>query len=180
MTTRTATPGDAQAIATIRVLGWQTAYRGLVGDEFLDAMSVEADTRRWSAMLEERSRLGRTLVVEQRSEVVGFASIGPYRTVDLDAAYDVTAMAVPGTVGEVYACYVHPSAWGLGASDALMRAVLDELAADGWGSARLWLLEGNPRAHRFYVRHGFADDGARQTLTLPGSPDEIRMSRRLD
>jgi GNAT superfamily N-acetyltransferase len=179
MSTRLALPADAIAIARIRVLGWQTAYRGLVADEFLDAMSIEADTLRWSATLEERNRWARTVVVEQGSAVVGFASIGPHRTVDLDAAYDVTTLAVPGTVGEVYACYVHPSTWGLGAADVLMRAALDELRADGWGSVRLWLLDGNPRAHRFYARHGFADDGARQTLTLPGSPDEIRMSRPL-
>jgi GNAT superfamily N-acetyltransferase len=180
MTTRIAGPEDAHAIATIRILGWQQAYRGLVGDEFLDAMSVQADTERWSAMLLEQNRHARTLVVERDSEVVGFASIGPYRTVDLEAAYDVTSLAVPGTVGELYACYVHPSVWGLGAADTLMRSVLDELGTDGWRTVRLWLLDGNPRAHRFYARHGFVDDGERQTLTLPGSPDEIRMSLLLD
>jgi GNAT superfamily N-acetyltransferase len=178
MTTRTAGPRDALAIATIRILGWQHAYRGLVADEFLDAMSVDADAARWAARLDEPRPWSRTLVVEADGGVVGFASIGPYRTVDLDAAYAVTSLAVPGTVGEVEALYVHPAHWGDGTADALMHAALDELRHDGWSSVQLWLLADNPRAHRFYTRHGFVDDGARQTLTLPGNPDEIRMACR--
>ena len=181
MSTRTARRQDAHAIAAIRVLAWQTAYRGLVGDEHLDAMSVDADAERWSAILHEQERYSRTLVVEDAAHaVVGFASIGPYRTVDRDVAYAVTALAAPGTTGEINACYVHPERWGTGVADELMLAALAQLRADGWRSARLWLLADNPRALRFYRRHGWETDGERETLSLPGRPDEIRMTRPLD
>jgi GNAT superfamily N-acetyltransferase len=180
MTVRDAQPGDERAIAATRVRGWQTAYRGVVGDEHLDAMSVDADATRWATLLAEQDRYSRTLVVEDDGGVVvGFCSIGPDRTVDRDAAYAVTALAVPGTVGEVYALYVDPGHWGTGVSDELMRAALTSLRHDGWVRANLWLLAQNPRARRFYERHGWVADGGRQTLTLPGDPVEIRMTRPL-
>ena len=64
MTTRAARVADARAIAEIRILGWQSAYRGLVGDEHLDAMSVDSDTARWSTFLDGRTASRRTVVVE--------------------------------------------------------------------------------------------------------------------
>jgi GNAT superfamily N-acetyltransferase len=150
-----------------------------VGDEHLDAMSVDADTARWAQLLDEQDRYSRTIVLELEGAVVAFASIGPYRTVDREAAYAVTALAVPGTVAELNAFYLHPTRWGSGVADELMRALLDELRGDGWIAAHLWLLADNPRARRFYERHGWAVDGERETLTLPGDPDEIRMTRPL-
>lgn len=38
-------------------------------------------------------------------------------------------------------------------------------------------LEANPRARAFYVKNGFAPDGARQPSGFDGAPDEIRMVR---
>ncbi len=179
MTTRAARVADARAIAEIRILGWRSAYRGLVGDEHLDAMSVDSDTARWSTFLDAHDRFTRTVVVEDSEAVVGFASLSPYRIVDREAAYAVTALAVPGTVGELDAFYVHPDRWGTGIADELMVAALAALRSDGWTSARLWLLADNPRALQFYRRHGWAPDGGRETLSLPGRPDEIRMTREL-
>jgi len=40
----------------------------------------------------------------------------------------------------------------------------------------LWVLEPNQRARMFYERHGFADDGGRQTSGA-GWPAELRMTR---
>jgi GNAT superfamily N-acetyltransferase len=92
---------------------------------------------------------------------------------------EVIARSAAGTFGEIYAFYVHPDAWGTGVADDLMAAALDALDADGWESALLWLLAENPRARRFYERHGWSFDGEEQILPLPGEPREIRLRRVL-
>jgi hypothetical protein len=35
---RRATVADAEAIAAVRVEGWQTTYRGMIPDQYLDEM----------------------------------------------------------------------------------------------------------------------------------------------
>jgi GNAT superfamily N-acetyltransferase len=60
----------------------------------------------------------------------------------------------------VYAIYVDPEHWSTGAGRALMTAALDYLTASGPRPVRLWALDGNERARRFYERCGFVADGA--------------------
>ena len=45
-TIRAAAPDDAGEVEQLRVAGWQTAYRGIVPDAFLDSMRVDAEHRR--------------------------------------------------------------------------------------------------------------------------------------
>lgn len=177
---REARTQDAAAIADIRVSGWQVAYRGLVADEFLDSMSVQVDTDRWTSLLNQQVGRRRTLVAVEEDDVVAFCSLGPYRSVNLDADVDVVADADVGTIGEIYAFYVHPAAWGHGRGDALMTASIATLTQDGWSSALLWVLEDNPRARHFYERHAWLPDGLRHVLPIPGEPTEVRLHRVLD
>jgi hypothetical protein len=44
---RSATPGDARAIATIHVEAWRAAYRGIVPDEYLDSLSIDGRESTW-------------------------------------------------------------------------------------------------------------------------------------
>jgi ribosomal protein S18 acetylase RimI-like enzyme len=143
---RPASPDDAVAIETIRVRGWQAAYRHVFPAADLDALPIDAE--RW------RSRLhvpppGWTTVVGEDDDgrVVGFASTGPSRDED--------------ELGELYAIYVDPQAWSTGAGRALMASAETTLAA-GYDAALLWVLEDNPRARGFYERAGWAPDGIRK------------------
>jgi GNAT superfamily N-acetyltransferase len=53
---------------------------------------------------------------------------------------------------ELHALYVLPAHWGRGIGNSL-------LAAAG-SVSRLWVIEANVRARRFYERHGWRSDGA--------------------
>jgi GNAT superfamily N-acetyltransferase len=78
-------------------------------------------------------------------------------------------------VGELYAIYALPEAWGSGAGPALMKAALGALRDRGFATAQLWVLEDNPRARRFYEREGWTDDGGRREEEFLGVPiTEIR------
>ena len=145
MHVRPASPHDAVAIESIRVRGWQTAYRHVFPPADLDALPV--DPERWRARIAVPPLGWTTIVCEDDGSVVGFASTGPSRDED--------------DLGEVYAIYVDPDAWSTGAGRALMTAAEAALAAE-FGAALLWVLEDNPRARRFYERAGWAPDGIRK------------------
>ena len=151
MHVRTARPQDALAVETVRLRGWQQAYRDLVPEDYLAAMAVDVE-RRQQRMADPAVT---TLVAEEAEEVVGMGVAGPSR--------DGLAER------ELYALYVDPSCWRTGVGSALLEG-LGEVSV-------LWVLEGNARAQAFYERHGFAPDGGSQVLELGGPVTEIRMRR---
>jgi GNAT superfamily N-acetyltransferase len=147
---------DAPAIADVNVRSWQAAYRGLMPDSYLDALSGEEDTARWQRAIAESTRRGRpVLVVEDGAgAVVGYAVVGA----DVDEP----------SLGLVFLMYVGPERWGTGAGHALMEASIERLRGAGFGRAVLWVLEANARARRFYEREGWVEEGGRSTSTYGG------------
>ena len=150
MHVRTATTADALAVETVRIRGWQAAYRGIVSDAFLDGLVIDAERR--ARMI--TSGQATTLVAEDVG-VLGMAVCGPARDGE-DAM-------------ELYALYVDPGCWRTGVGTALLAACE--------GVTVLWVLEDNERAQAFYRRQGFTADGGRQELDLDGPVGEIRMRR---
>lgn len=154
---------DAQALGEIHATAWLVAYRGLMTDEFLDQITVERRAARWEETLSgETWPLVR--VAERNGVLVGFCiTERPTRDDDAD-----------GTVAEIGALNVRPDAWRTGVGAALMRDALNDLKADGWLTASLWVVDGNERAQNFYRWLGFELDGARKTHP-PSGASEVRM-----
>jgi GNAT superfamily N-acetyltransferase len=71
------------------------------------------------------------------------------------------------------ALYVLPSAWGTGRADELHDAAVAELRRRGIERARLWVLEENERARRFYERHGWLADGTTRVVEFPPNPLDV-------
>lgn len=155
---RPAVAADLPGIAEARVLGWQRAYRGLVPQDYLDALDVEAEARQRLTRFGTGPATDHVAVVAGR--VVGWTAVGPYQPEHPNPA--------PGA-GEVYALYVHPDQWSRGAGRALLAHGLAELAATGLAPVLLWVLAVNDRARRFYAAAGFAPDGARQMFAIGGA-----------
>jgi GNAT superfamily N-acetyltransferase len=152
MEVRAASVDDAEAVAAVHVRSWQGAYRGLIPEAYLDALSVRRRREVWSGILAE-AELPRTgaFVLQDGLEVVGFTHVAPTRDDDL-----------PASTGEVTALYVAPSAWGQGGGRQLLDTAKASLKAAGFAGAALWVLETNLAARRFYERQGWAPDGARK------------------
>ncbi|MDQ3914784.1 MAG: GNAT family N-acetyltransferase [Actinomycetota bacterium] len=169
MNVREATPGDAPAIARVHVASWNAAYRGVIADEALDALTEERLTGEWHAEIERPDAAGVTVaVVEEAAEVVGYSRYGPARDEDLD----------PRSAAEVYGFYLHPDAWGRGAGRRLMEHVAVDLRARGFRTGVLWVVQSNERAQAFYRALGFEPDGRDDKLCI-GAP-EFRYRRALD
>jgi GNAT superfamily N-acetyltransferase len=149
MDVRLARGADAVAVETIRVRGWQTAYRHILPPAELDALRI--DGSRWRERFDSPPAGWTTFVAERDSAVlgfrvvVGFAAVGPSRDEQ--------------GLGELYAIYVEPTAWSRGAGRALM-ARAEEQLAQTYATATLWVLTANARARRFYELAGWQLDGA--------------------
>ncbi|NUK44301.1 GNAT family N-acetyltransferase, partial [Streptomyces lunaelactis] len=106
---REMTPDDCEAVARVRVRGWQSAYAGLMPQSYLDAMSVKKDAARRREVLAEGRARTTDLVAERDGEVVGWGCCGPSR--DEDAT---------GEQCELYAIYVLEEQLSTGVGRALM------------------------------------------------------------
>lgn len=158
-------PEDAAAIAAVHVRAWQAAYRGLMPNELLDALSVAQREELWGQLLLPEDG-PRVYVAVADGDVVGFCAVSaPSRDEDAEAR-----------VAEIGAIYVHPEAWRSGVGRALMDVALDELQADGWRWVTLWVLAENRQARDFYARFGFTLDAAEATHA-PSGATEVRLRR---
>ncbi|GAA2310186.1 GNAT family N-acetyltransferase [Streptomyces caniferus] len=173
------TEADIDAVSAVRVRGWQAAYRGLMPQAYLDAMTVAADAERRRSWFGRRSPEVADLVAERDGEVVGWACVGPARDPDI-APGPLELPAPRPTAGELLALYVSPVLIGTGVGRALLAAGTARARASGYLALYLWVVRGNTRALRFYERAGFVPDGAQEAYEVGGrSVPELRYRRPL-
>jgi hypothetical protein len=71
---------DADAVGEVHVRAWQSAYRGMMPDDYLDGLHAEDHATRWREHLIAPMSQAELLVVVDDHRVVGFASVGPHLT----------------------------------------------------------------------------------------------------
>jgi GNAT superfamily N-acetyltransferase len=127
------------AIAEILVDTWRTTFRGIVADDFLDAMLYEQQHERLLNILDGE---GTTCFIAEVSNVpVGFAMAGPNR--GTKSFYS----------GELYAIYVRQSFQARGIGKQLLGAISRELIAQQRAAMIVWVLAVNP-FRAFYEQLG--------------------------
>lgn len=152
VTIRAASIEDSDAVGQIHVRAWQSAYRGVMPDDYLDGLRGPDHATRWRRHLVAPSSDGELLVLECDPRVVGFASLGP--------AYD--GGAAPSGIGQLYAINLDPDVWGRGLGRALLNVATSRLGALGYVEAVLWVVPQNQRARRLYESDGWTDDDLRR------------------
>jgi ribosomal protein S18 acetylase RimI-like enzyme len=160
---------DAEGIARAHTISWQSAYRGILSDEYLDGLRWETRYEMWSGRLSNVSPTTNNLFVATNTggTVLGFASIGTVRDKDL----------VSQEVYEIYAIYVVPESWSLGVGKALIDVALASVPARTSGVS-LWVLTDNERGRSFYERQGFKHDGTNRIELIGGQDlEEMRYLR---
>ncbi len=148
------TEAEIRGKAYVHWKAWQEAYPGLVSPAYLEKLSLEK--------CEEIAfrRPENTLVAKDGERVLGFVCYGGGDDPD---------------TGEIFALYVLAAYYGTGLGRRLMDAGLERLRE--CPEVRLWVLQGNARAIRFYEKCGFRPDGAEKELPAL-SAREIRMRLR--
>lgn len=164
---RAAVPDDALEVARVHVRSWQSAYRGLIAQDYLDSLTPEARARRYT-FGQVGVGVPQTLVSVDGDTICGLVTTGRCRDDDLP------------DFGELLALYVDPDYLGTGTGRLLITAARERMRGLGVGGAALWVLDGNDRARRFYGRDGWQPDGATRTGEYGGQPvTEVRYQRPL-
>jgi GNAT superfamily N-acetyltransferase len=153
---------EIDEVARVHVRSWQSGYAGIVPDEILAALDPAdfAARRRYRDIPPG----GGSIVAAAEGRVVGLAAFGPYRP-----EKDV----LDPSMGELYSIYVDPPGWGSGAGHRLFAEAKEQLTVAGFPGLRLWVLEDNHRARRFYERQGMRPDGERTVWTPRGHEVEL-------
>ncbi len=147
-TVRRAVLADAEAIGDLHARSWKSAYRGILADELLDAITVEGRVaQRRKHLAEPLGPEVRNWVLEHEGAVRGWACIGVSRDED-----------VPEGTGELMAIYLPPEHVGRGYGRRLMEHSLADAVEQGYREMTMWVLAGNERAQRFYRKAGFVAD----------------------
>jgi GNAT superfamily N-acetyltransferase len=166
---RKAAVSDGEAIAGVHVRAWQSAYRGLVPQPFLDQLTIATRADRWREIL---ARPSGDIFVSHAGDgpLAGFLSLGASRDSDRTLA-----------TGEISALYVDQAVARTGHGTTLLSAAVGRSGELGFQTLTLWVLSSNVSARMFYERRGFAADGAEKeddrwgTFTL----HEVRYRRLL-
>jgi ribosomal protein S18 acetylase RimI-like enzyme len=160
---RCATPAAARAIAEVQVASWRVAYRDLMSETYLAALSTDRREAAWRDSIARASP--EILVAGEPDAVLGWIAF--------DRSRDPGA---PAGTGEIWSLYADPAHWSRGVGRALWAGAHPRLRARGFEAVTLWVLTGNPRARRFYSRLGLAPEPAQvKTFEMGGRTlEEIR------
>lgn len=111
---------------------------------------------RWQAFFREAEH--QALLAEDDGRAVGMAAITP---------------------GWLDALYVLPENWGTGVGSQLHDEAVRRIRTSGCPEARLWVLERNEQARRFYEHRGWRLDGRRRSVPSPPFPIDVGYTLQL-
>jgi ribosomal protein S18 acetylase RimI-like enzyme len=145
---RRATPDDVPAVARVHIATWRSAYKGIVPQEFLDAMDEPDNLARrlsnWN-MVTENPNVLFYVAEDEANGIIGFASGGKCRNQQPEfAEYE----------GEIYALYLLPEYHGQGIGRKLVKTIVQDLQDAGYQKMLIWVLKDNHPSRAFYERIG--------------------------
>ncbi|MFS8159412.1 MAG: N-acetyltransferase family protein [Candidatus Roizmanbacteria bacterium] len=139
---------DAPGIAKVHVETWQSAYKGLMPDDYLASLSIEQKTERWKGILSKPEDNADTLVAQADGKIVGFCSVSHCRDEDMSSE-----------IGELWSIYVDKDFSGQGVGSILLDKGLDILREQGYKKATLWVLTTNTKTIKWYESKGWKPEG---------------------
>lgn len=132
---------DLRAVSEIAIRGWQTAYRGIVDDDYLDNLSIEENYQKRIKDYKENG----FIVAEHDGEIVGFCR---YR---IGNNYKDE---YPEVDSELCALYVKPDKKRNGIGKALVEYVKNEFRKNNLNKMIIWCFKDNYPSRAFYEKMG--------------------------
>jgi GNAT superfamily N-acetyltransferase len=161
---RMAGPDDAALLSTLSTRAFTETFGHLYTPADLAAFLARLDAASWAAELADPALAIR--LAEDDGVAAGFAKLGP----------PGAAFTPPGPHAELRQLYVLAPWHGTGLADALMNWTIDTARAQGAAALYLSVFIDNPRARRFYERHGFERVGS-YTFMVGDQADEDDVMR---
>lgn len=143
---RKMTADDTEKVRQIYTAGWQTAFRGIVPQAYLDSLNQD----HWTPPLEG------AYVLTNGRNILGTSSVSPARDKEFP------------DWGEIISIYVLPELIGQGCGHILFEFVKNKLMELNYTQIYLNVFEDNLRARKFYERHGFLWNHQRIPVKIGG------------
>ncbi len=142
LTIRIANSADAEEIARLHTISWQSAYKNMLSEEFLAGQILANRMSVWRKKFSSENEKGyNTLLAYNDVVLVGFICM----LLDADDKW--------GTL--IDNLHVHPDHKGIGIGKALMRSAADWLTSKRPNSpVHMLVYEENTEAHAFYKHLG--------------------------
>ena len=160
---------DFLAISRLYAQSWQSAYRGILPQKYLDTL----DEGRWTEYLS----LDQHNLLLAVSDTSFFSTSVRYLGA---CSYSIAREKEMTGWGEVVSLYLLPSYFRQGIGCLLLTRALQELSAQGFSKIYLWVLSANLSARRFYEKQGFSWNGTRRIDYIGGKQvEELRYCKTL-
>jgi GNAT superfamily N-acetyltransferase len=148
---------DIPAISRAYAQSWQSTYRGVAPNAFVEGMTEKAAAQIFEQSLRPNAFSYFLYVAEAEGEIVGFTDGGKERGRPEDGQ------------GELYAIYLLKEFQGKGIGRQLFQAAFGQLRRSGLSPVVVWVLEKNPY-RKFYESLGGALGPERKVLTVGNDP----------
>ena len=137
---RNAKREDIEDVVDIQVTGWQTAYRGIIDDEYLDKLSREEKIKKRKKDYDSNG----FIVAEYENKVIGFC-----RYLNENRNEEIKEVDC-----ELLALYVKFEYKHMGVGTKLFSYVKNEFKKLNKSKMILWCLKENENAKKFYTKMG--------------------------
>lgn len=131
---------DSNEIARLIKSGWNSAYRGIISDEYLTNMNVEKISKSWTEGIEKNKN--NIFVYKENNQILGIIRFGKAENLNLK------------NVGEVFVLYVKVQEKRKGIGTKLLEFAKNKFIEDGYDKMIIWCLKGNKQGANFYKKHG--------------------------
>lgn len=132
---------DIPEVVDIQITGWQTAYKGIIDDLFLNSMNREERIKQRN----EDYHKGGFIVAELDKEIIGFC-----RFTDSNRFSPET----PEADCELSGLYVKPNLKNNGIGTKMFQYVLEEFKGQNKTKMIIWCLKDNYPSRKFYEKMG--------------------------
>lgn len=156
--------GDAEGIALVHITSWQTTYRGILPNSFLDELPKSRGPQRltmWTGLIEKPEPKAAIFVAEIDKKIVGFVNCGPTRDIP------------PLTDAEIFAIYLLEEYQRQEIGRALFEKAREFLIGKGFKSFSVWVADKNP-SRGFYERMGGVQNGEKKDAIAGHVLNEVR------
>lgn len=157
ITIRMALPEDAYNFTDCHISIWQSAYKGIVPNEYLNNMSNEVEQR-----------------VENYVNTLTNPDKCEYYCVMLSEKM-IGFIIIELITGEIWAIYLSKEFWGSGYGKEMLDFSVRALEQVGHNEISLWVFENNSRARRFYDKNGFVYKGAKREVNWYGGVPLVQL-----
>lgn len=165
---RQANLSDAKNIATLIISGWQTAYKGLINQNFLNSMSISKMDEGWSKNITSQNKDNHIFVYENNNKILGVIRFG--KPDDENSSYNA----------EIHVLYVEPSLKRHGIGTKLFNFAKDYFIKNNTINMIIWCLKGNIPSINFYKKMGGTIVGTRKSVVNNIELEEVGIAYTLN